>query len=90
MIEAHAGRLDRLARQQTRVRFDVAEGRGGGAALAVTIPLAEPGAAVRVLLDGKEVRYFLLREGSLFAADLREERADQGVYLLLAELAAQD
>jgi proteasome lid subunit RPN8/RPN11 len=89
MIEAHAGRLDRLARQQARVRFDVAEGRAG-AALAVTVPLAEPGSAVRVILDGKEVRYYLLRDGSLFAADLREERADQGVYLLLAELAAQD
>jgi proteasome lid subunit RPN8/RPN11 len=89
VIEAHAERLGRLASQQARVRFEVVEGRNG-AALAVTVPLAEPGTAIRAHLEGKEARYYLLRDGNLFAADLREERVDQGVYLLLAELAAQD
>jgi hypothetical protein len=89
VIEAHADRLDRLARQQTRVRFDVIDGRDEPA-LAVTLPLAEPGSAVRVVLEGKEVRYFLVREGQTLAADLREARIDQGVYLLLAELASQN
>jgi hypothetical protein len=89
VIEAHADRLIRLARQQARVRFDVIAGRDG-AALAVTVPLAEAGSAVRVVLEGKEVRYFLVREGQTLAADLGEARADQGVYLLLAELASRD
>jgi proteasome lid subunit RPN8/RPN11 len=86
-VEEHAGRLDRLARQQTRVRFAVAEGRHGPA-LAVTVGLADPGESVRVLCEGKEVRYFLDRGGEVFAADLGDTRVDQGVYLMLAELAA--
>lgn len=88
MIEAHADRLDRLARQLNRVGFAAAAGKSGPA-LAVVIPLAEPGAAVRVLLEGKEVRYFLERGDQVLAADLPESRVDQGVFLLLAELAAR-
>jgi proteasome lid subunit RPN8/RPN11 len=87
LVEEHADRLDRLARQMARVTFDVAPGRDG-TALAVTVPLADPGQAVRILLEGKEVRYYLVREGGLLAADLRETRVDQGLYLLLAELAS--
>ena len=87
LVEEHADRLDRLARQQTRVAFEVGPGREG-MALAVTVPLADPGQAVRILLEGKEVRYYLVREGELLAADLRETRVDQGLYLLLAELAS--
>jgi hypothetical protein len=87
LVEEHAERLDRLARQMARVKFDVVPGREG-TALAVTVPLADPGQAVRILLEGKEVRYYLVREGELLAADLRETRVDQGLYLLLAELAS--
>jgi proteasome lid subunit RPN8/RPN11 len=87
-IEAHAERLDRLARQQAGVAFEVAPGTED-LALAVTVPLAEPGDAIRVLLEGNEVRYFVRRGDQLMAADPHEERVDQGVYLLLAELAAQ-
>jgi proteasome lid subunit RPN8/RPN11 len=87
LVEEHADRLDRLARQMARVTFDVVPGREG-MALAVTVPLADPGQAVRILLEGKEVRYYLVREGELLAADLRETRVDQGLYLLLAELAS--
>jgi hypothetical protein len=60
-----------------------------GPALAVNVPLAEPQRALRVLLEGKHVHYYLLKEGELFLADSQEDRIARGVYLLLAELAAQ-
>jgi hypothetical protein len=88
LIEAHADRLDRLCRQQTGVTFEVVSGRRGPA-LAVVVPLAEPGHAIRVVLEEKEVRYFLWRRGELLAANPREDRIDRAIYLLLAELAAQ-
>jgi proteasome lid subunit RPN8/RPN11 len=87
-IEDHAEQLDRLARQQMGVTFDVVRGKEG-AALVVNVPLAEPGEAVRVVLERKEVHYFLVRGDDVLAADMREDRVDQGVYLLLAELASQ-
>jgi hypothetical protein len=86
-IENHAEQLDRLARQQVGVQFDLVEGRKGPA-LAVTVPLAEPGNAVRVLLEGKEARYFVVRGGDYLLADGPDGCVDQGVYLLLAELAS--
>jgi hypothetical protein len=86
-IEVHAERLDRLARQQAGVTFDLAPGQQG-VALAVTVPLAEPGTAIRVLLEGAEVQYLVEQDGEFFAADPHETQVDQGVYLLLAELAA--
>jgi proteasome lid subunit RPN8/RPN11 len=88
-VEDHAERLDRLARQQARVAFGVLPGRKGPA-LAAEVPLADPGQAVRILLEGKEVRYYLVRDGEPVAADVGEARVDQGFYLLLAELAARD
>ncbi len=87
-IETHAERLDRLARQQAGVAFEVVSG-AKGTVLSVRIPLAEPGDAIRVLLDEKEVCYLLERGGEVLAADPHEPRVDQGVYLLLAELASQ-
>jgi hypothetical protein len=87
-IEAYAQPLDRLYRQQARVTFDVVQGHGG-LALAVTIGLAEPGRALRVLLEKKEVRYFLVRGDDVLAVDAPANQVDQGVYLLLAELAVQ-
>ena len=86
VIEAHAARLDALARQLARIRFEVA----APATLVVDVPLARPDSAIRVGLTGKEVRYVLLRGGQAMVADLPEPRVDQGVYLLLAELAAQE
>jgi proteasome lid subunit RPN8/RPN11 len=88
-VEEYAERLDKLARQQTRVTFGVLPGRKGPA-LAAEVPLADPGQTVRILLEGKEVRYYLVRDGEAFAADIGEVRVDQGFYLLLAELAARD
>ena len=44
-----------------------------GNTTAATIPLAEPGDALRVLLRGEEVRYFLARHGQVLAAQQDEE-----------------
>jgi hypothetical protein len=87
-IEDHAERLDRLARQQARVRFDVIDGKTGPA-LATSVTLAEPGKAVRVTIEGKEVRYYYESGGETFQVELPDALPDQGVYLLLAELAAK-
>jgi len=87
-VEEYADRLDRLARQMAKVRFGVTEGRHGPA-LTVTVALAEPGHAVRVQLEGKEVRYYYESAGRVVQADLPETPPDQGVYLLLAELAGK-
>ena len=88
ILEEHAERLDRLARQQAKVEFECLTG-SEHAALALIVPLADEGRSLRVVLTGKEVRYFLAREGSLLAADLSEPQADRGVYRLLAELAGE-
>jgi proteasome lid subunit RPN8/RPN11 len=88
IVEAHAEELERLYRQQAGIQCDVVEG-DNGPALAVTVALAEPKSAIRVLLERKAVRYYLVREGEQFAADPHTTCVDHGVYLLLAELAAQ-
>jgi hypothetical protein len=87
-IEVFAEQLERLYRQQAGVTFEVVAGQNEPA-LAMNIPLAEPKHAIRVLLEGEEVRYFLTRDEQVFLVDLKETRVDRGVYLLLAELAAQ-
>jgi len=88
VIEEHADRLDRLARQQAKVRFDVVDGKQGPA-LSATLVLADPVKAVRVTMEGKEVRYFYESGGETFQVELPDALPDQGVYLLLAELAAK-
>lgn len=87
-IENHAERLERLARQQTQVRFEIVQGREG-AALNAVVPLAESGHAVHVAIEGKEVRYYYEADGEVFQADLPDASPDQGIYLLLAELAGR-
>ncbi|MBI1916088.1 MAG: Mov34/MPN/PAD-1 family protein [Planctomycetes bacterium] len=87
-LEEHAERLDRLYRQQAGVTCTVMED-ARGPALAVNVPLAEAGDAIRVLLWPKEVRYYVLRGGEVFAVDCPADSVDRGVYLLMAELAAQ-
>ena len=88
-LEAHAERLDRLARQLTGLKFEVTAGHQKSA-LALTVPLPDAGRAVRVELEGKAVRYRLLTpDGGPLAADLREDRVDVGVFLMLSELAAR-
>jgi hypothetical protein len=59
--------------------------------MAVTVPLAEAGHAIRVIVESKSVQFFYEAGGQLFQADLPAGTGpDQGVYLLLAELAARD
>jgi proteasome lid subunit RPN8/RPN11 len=87
-LEVHAGRLDRLYRQLTGVRFEViADDFGPG--LVLVVPLPEEGGAVRVLVRAKEVRYYVARDGDLLEVDPGEESVDRAVFLLLAELAAR-
>ena len=86
VIEAHAARLDRLARQLPGVRFAAAE----NGELAVTVPLTAPGHSVRVLAGVKAVRLYYEAAGEVFQPDLPAGVApDQALYLLLAELAAR-
>jgi hypothetical protein len=87
-IEHHADRVDRLYRQQVGLRFEVVA-EAGPSALALNLPLAEPGQWIRVLLEGSEVRYFLVRGDDILAVDCQDPQVDRGVYRLLAELAAQ-
>lgn len=88
-IEDHAERLERLARQQAKVKFEIAQGHDGPA-LTATITLAEPGQAVRVAIEGKVVRYYYEAAGEVFQVDLPDASPDQGLYLLLAELAGRE
>lgn len=87
VLEAHADPLERLYRQQAGVTFEVVRG-GNRPGLLVTLPLAEAGAALRILLEEKQVHYYVLRGGQPVRADLPAERVDRAVYLLLAELSA--
>jgi proteasome lid subunit RPN8/RPN11 len=87
-IEAYADQLDRLYCQQAHVTFDVVMGQNGPA-LSVNLKLAEPGAAIRIVLEKKEVRYYLVRGDDVIHVDPHEAQVDRGVYLLLAELAGQ-
>lgn len=84
VLEDHAIRLERLARQQARLAFEVLPN-----GLAAVLPLAD-GPAVRATLTKEGVRYFLLRDGKPLATDLHEPRVDRGIYQLLAELAGDE
>ena len=87
VIEAHAEPLERLFRQQAGLNFEVLD-HAAKPALIVTLPLAERGHALRMVLYEEEVQYYLLRGGEIARADPPAERVDRAVYLLLAELAA--
>ena len=87
-LEFHAERIDRLCRQQSAIRFEVVCDKWGPGLL-LTLPLAERGDAVQVLIRPKEVRYYLLRGGEVLEVQHHDECVDRGVYLLLAELAAR-
>jgi hypothetical protein len=87
-LEFHAERIDRLYRQQSGMRFEVVSDKWGPGLL-LTLPLAETGDAVQVLVRPKEVRYYLVRRGELLEVQHHDDCVDRGVYLLLAELAAR-
>jgi proteasome lid subunit RPN8/RPN11 len=84
-LEAHAERIDRLYRQQARMRFEVMADEWGPGLL-LTLPLAG-GDALRVLVREKEVRYYVVQGSELLEVDHHDDLVDRGVYLLLAELA---
>jgi len=84
VLEDHAVRLERLARQQARLAFEVLPN-----GLAALLPLAD-GPALRATLTKEGVRYFLLQDGQPMATDLHEPRVDRGIYQLLAELASNE
>jgi hypothetical protein len=88
VLEFHAERIERLYRQQSTMRFEVVSDKWGPGLL-LTLPLADPGNVIQVLVRSKEVRYYLVRRGELLEVRPHEDRVDRGVYLLLAELAAR-
>lgn len=87
-LEAHAGRLERLAQQLLRVRFEVVQD-GSNAALCLIIPLADSDGAIRVWIQRDQVSYLLQRGEEVLVADFAESSVDRAVYLILAELAIQ-
>jgi hypothetical protein len=87
-LEGHAERIERLYRQQAGMRFEVVYDKWG-TGLLLTLPLAEPGTAVQVLVRPKEVRYYYVRRGEVLEVQHHDDCVDRGVYLLLAELAAR-
>jgi hypothetical protein len=87
-LEQHAEALERLDRQQRGVQFQVHTDEWG-AGLVVSLPLATPGDALRLLIRPKGVRYYLIRQGELLEVEPGEDPVDRAVYLVLAELAAQ-
>ncbi len=84
-LENHAERLDRLVRQLTRAQFEVVDGINKPA-LSLTVPLPDPDRAIRVLMEGKDVRYLLMGPDGAMIADFRDDRVDHGVFVMLAEL----
>lgn len=96
-LEEHGEALERLDRQQRGVRFEVfADEWGPG--LLVSLPLARPGEALRLLVRPKEVRYWVVRPDDMLevqpglpAPDSKGGPGpiDRSVYLVLAELAAR-
>jgi proteasome lid subunit RPN8/RPN11 len=87
-LEAHADRIERLYRQQAGLRFEVTSDEWGPG-LILTLPLAEHGDSVRVVVRPKGVRYYVVQAGEVLHVEHHDDCLDRGVYLLLAELAAR-
>lgn len=86
-IEEHAVSLERLYRQQAGLMCQVIE-EENRTVLAVQVPLAEPKSWLRVLLRENEPAYVVERGEDLFSVDPAAGSIEQGIYLILAELAA--
>lgn len=90
IVETHAARLDWLTLVMSKVRFEIPP-EAEPPVLVVTIGLGEPGIRVRILLERKRVRYIYEAGETAFQADLPAGTApDQGLFLLLAEVAARE
>ena len=85
-LEDCAASLDRLCRQLAQVKFEVVE----GPALACRIRLSEPTRHVRVLIQGKTVRYFYEEAEQTYEVEPNATSLEQGLFQLLAELARRD
>jgi hypothetical protein len=86
ILEEHGERLDRLTQQLAKVSLEVTSD-AQHSALAVNVPLPGVDRSLRVILGEKDSHYFLVREGAVLAADLRDPYIDRGIYRLLAEVA---
>jgi proteasome lid subunit RPN8/RPN11 len=82
VIEGNADRLERLARQQSKLELGVVPPAG----LVAAIPLVDD-SALRVIMTKEGVRYYRIQNGEMLAFELHEPKVDRGVYQLLAELA---
>jgi proteasome lid subunit RPN8/RPN11 len=87
-LEVHAERIERLYRQQAGLRFEVTNDEWGPG-LILTLPLAQGGLSVRVVVRPKGVRYYVVADGEVLEVQHHDDLVDRGVYLLLAELAAR-
>ena len=85
ILEEHAPRLDRLARQLARVRFEVHNDHDPPALHLVI--RTEPEESIRVILSESCVEYFWIRKGEWLQGNCQEATVDRGVYLMLASLA---
>jgi proteasome lid subunit RPN8/RPN11 len=88
-IETFAEPLERLCRQQAGVSFDVGPGQRGSS-LAVSLKLAEPKTALRIVLENTEAALYWEHGQELMAIDMPADQLDRSVYLALAELAGRD
>ncbi|HYV34882.1 MAG TPA: Mov34/MPN/PAD-1 family protein [Gemmataceae bacterium] len=86
-IEAFANPLERLCVQQAGMTFQVV-GDAAGSALVVCLKLAEPGAALRIVLKDRQAAWYWQRGEELHGISPSCEQLDRNVYLLLADLAA--
>jgi proteasome lid subunit RPN8/RPN11 len=88
-IETFAEPLERLCRQQAAMKFDISPSRSGSS-LMVSIKLAEPKTALRIVLNGTEAALYWEHDQDLLAIDMPADQLDRSVYLALAELAGRD
>jgi proteasome lid subunit RPN8/RPN11 len=86
VLETHAGRIERLCRQQAGMLFDVVS-VDDHPCLELRLRLSEPAQHLRILVDAKSLRYYVQRNGKEVMVDPGDEFIDRAVYLLLAELA---
>lgn len=82
VIEGNADRLERLARQQSKLELGVMPPAG----LQAAIRLVDD-SMLRVVMTKDGVRYYRIQNGEVLAFELHEPRVDRGIYQLLAELA---
>ena len=84
-IETHAGRLNSLAGQLALVRFAIGSG-SQKPALIVRVALVDNARSIEVMMEGKDVRYFVADGSQIMVAEFRDDRVDRGVYAMLTEL----